>query len=84
MRDGWIECRSFFLVGFFDCCVPVGTENRTGKFLRLCERIITNPNYDILMRVIQHHHLQTYYAHTMDTTITYLISLHVVDMWLKD
>ena len=20
------ECRSFFLVGFFDCCVPVGTE----------------------------------------------------------
>lgn len=20
------ECRSFFLVGFFDCCVPAGTE----------------------------------------------------------
>ena len=37
------------------------------------------------MQVIQHHHLQPYYAHTMDTTkyCYYLISLHVVDMWLQ-
>ena len=35
----------------FSIVVSRSERSRTGKFLRLCERIITHPSYDTLMRV---------------------------------
>ena len=82
---GWMNVvRSFWWD--FSIVVSRSERSRTGKFLRLCECIITHPSYDTLMRVsITTSILPSYcdYAHTMDTTTYYLIALYVVDMWLE-